>query len=254
MRKPFRQLNEIVNYCLEELFSFISPPTCFGCGGFLDNPHIPVCAECEEKAHFSGAGPLCLVCRSPIGVTCGCERVYQTAIPEFYYWGMYTDLVKELIHEFKFMGHKYLGAYLIERSLGFITERASKFDCDIIVPVPMTEKDKANRGFNQAELIAAKLAEVCSIPVENSLLRKIRMTELQAKLGRESRWENVRGAFGVADNRLAQGKSVLIVDDIVTTGATCLEAARVLRNAGAKRVTVFALFSSHQVIEEPVTE
>lgn len=141
---------------------------------------------------------------------------------------------------------------MIAEALGFLKGRASEFQCDMIVPVPMTVREKAQRGFNQTELIAEGVSHVLGIPAEYSLLKKVRKTELQAKLGREERWLNIVGAFELSDRAHVQGKSILVVDDIVTTGATCLEASRVLLAAGARQITVFALVSSRNPIVDAV--
>jgi competence protein ComFC len=250
MRKLFQQLNQVVEYYLEELFSFISTPACYGCGRFLDNPHVPICQDCAKQIHFAGTGPVCLTCRSPIESSCHCEENYQAVIPKLYFWGNYTDLVRELVHQFKFGGHKHLGGYLVAEALDYFKQSVSELDCDIIIPVPMTVHDRAQRGFNQSALMAEQLSHASGIPIESSLLKKIRKTALQANLGREDRWRNISGAFGVAGGRAVEGKWILIFDDIVTTGATCLEASKVLLAAGAKRVTVIALFSSHRIGEE----
>jgi competence protein ComFC len=115
----------------------------------------------------------------------------------------------------------------------------------MIIPVPMIKRDKRKRTFNQTELMANIISQKLAIPAEYELLKKIKPTRLQADLGRDDRWRNVRDAFAVVDESRIAGKSIMLVDDIVTTGATCLEASKALYLAKAKSIVVVSLASSH---------
>jgi len=245
MNKLIKNLTEKANYLLDDLFAFISAPRCPGCGNFLDNPRWPLCPACKSNLNFPGDGPVCLLCRSPQGVKCRCQDRSEYIVPHLYYWSNYTDVIRELIHQFKFENQYKIGQYVTGIAIDVLSDRISAQNFDLIIPVPMLNRDKRKREFNQTELIAAEVARSLDISVDNDVLLKIKSTKLQANLGRDERWQNIKGAFDIVESGKIQGKSCLLVDDIVTTGATCWEAAQVLYSRGAASVTVFALVSNH---------
>jgi competence protein ComFC len=110
-----------------------------------------------------------------------------------------------------------------------------------LVPIPITESKENDRGFNQAEMIAEKFSEKIGIKVEEKNLEKIRETESQTTLNRESRYENVRDAFHVKNPEIFKEKRVLLIDDIATTCATINECAKMLKNSGAQKVNALVL-------------
>jgi ComF family protein len=107
---------------------------------------------------------------------------------------------------------------------------------DVIAPVPLHPKTQRQRGYNQAALLAEVVGRAIGVPVEPNLLLQIRPMKPQATLGEKERWENVKGAFGVADPESVKGQIVLVVDDVMTTGSTLNEVAKVLKRAGARCV------------------
>jgi len=114
--------------------------------------------------------------------------------------------------------------------------------CDLIVPVPLSAKRRAERGFNQAEHIAGRVASVLDIPVDaSSLSRKVHTAMHRASMDRKARELSVKNAFEVTRPKLIEGRSILLVDDIFTSGATASNAAKALKKKGAARVSVFTL-------------
>jgi ComF family protein len=118
-----------------------------------------------------------------------------------------------------------------------LTESLLALRCDVIVPVPMFWLRRLRRGTNSPEVLASQLAARLSLPARR-LLRRTRHTKPQVGLSAPQRRKNVRGAFRPKHGRRLQGARVLLVDDVLSTGATCSEAARALREAGATRVDV----------------
>ena len=106
----------------------------------------------------------------------------------------------------------------------------------LIVPIPMSKARKRERGYNQAELLAKALAEKTSFPGSSEILLKTRNTPSQVSLAGRERLTNLQNSFDVSDPNRVWGKTILLVDDISTTGTTLCEAARVLKNSGAKKV------------------
>lgn len=237
-------LSEKASGLLDELFAFISAPRCPNCGVFLEDLHTALCPACDAGLKSAGDGPVCLLCRSPEPVECTCRSGRQYAVPQMFYWATYTEEIRQLIHRFKFDGDLKLGEYLAKKAYGALAERIGLWHYDLVVPIPMLSRDKRKRSYNQTELIAQVISADLRISLDKDSLKKFRKTKLQANLGRDERWRNIKDAFVVENNEGISGKSVLLVDDIVTTGATSLEASKALYLAGAKSVVIFAIASS----------
>ena len=238
-------LSDKTGYLLDELFAFISAPRCPICDSILEDIRSALCPVCDSNLTFIGDGPVCLFCRSPKAIGCGCQDGRKYKIPELYYWSTYTDNIRELIHQFKFDGQLKIGEYLIRKALAALAERIGETGLDLAIPIPMLARDKRKRTYNQTELIADIVARNLGISSGSNALKKVRKTRLQAKLGRDERWGNIKDAFTVESSDNIRGRAILLVDDIVTTGATSWEAAKALYAAGAKSVSVFAIASSH---------
>ena len=150
---------------------------------------------------------------------------------------MYEGPLRELIHLYKYSGMKPLG-----RRLAGYMERAIPQEelFDAVVPVPLHWRKRLNRGFNQAELLARCLAKRRGLPVLNAL-RRSRATEVQAGLANASRRRNVAGAFAVRPRVNVSGAKILLIDDVMTTGATAAACAAALKRAGAKSVSLLTV-------------
>jgi len=168
----------------------------------------------------------CMLCRRELR---GFDAVYS--------YGSYDGTLRQLIHIFKYGGVRPL-AGPFGRFLAQALPRESTFD--VIVPMPLHWFKQWQRGFNQADLLAAEIARKWNVPVRK-LVRRRRSTAPQAGLTNAKRRENVRGAFRIAGRRRLDGLRVLLVDDVVTTGATASACARVLKRAGAAHVALLAL-------------
>jgi ComF family protein len=192
-----------------------------------------LCRVCGEKLFSSfantGAGPLCGLCRRA-------EPQFRRAAA----YGAYEGALRELVHLFKYQGVRPAGKLLGRLLHQVVTEMALP-DSLLVVPVPLWSGKRHERGFNQAEAIARAflhLQPAGSIQLETAILVRTRDTVSQTGLTRCQRRVNVRGAFAVIHAEKIKGRSILIVDDVMTTGTTAGECARVLRRAGAKEVFV----------------
>jgi ComF family protein len=132
----------------------------------------------------------------------------------------------------RFLNAKYLGKLIGEK----LRQEIKKWNVDIIVPVPLHSLRKFDRGFNQSKYIANGIGKELGIDVKSNFLKRIRYTETQTNLTLKEREENISNAFQAKHKRLIEGKYFLLVDDIITTGATIRECGKVLLDKGAARV------------------
>lgn len=212
---------------------------------FLFPPHCPLC-----HAYVETRGSWCPNCltkalqphRLPISVP------MQAVIADAWALGVYKDSLRDLIRHLKYQGQRSNLAY-IEMFLQAAGEQETvqKFlsGIDLAVPVPLYPAKEKQRGFNQAELIFGRFLTGQNIPLRRLLLR-MRATRPMYELSGRKRADNLKNAFAVTDNRAVRGKRILLVDDILTTGATMAECAHVLRAAGAYSVQALVLASDHK--------
>jgi ComF family protein len=141
-----------------------------------------------------------------------------SATSEFYF--SKGSIVQNMIHEFKYHGNKKAGHYF-GNLMGKNLLNSNRFkNIDVIIPLPLFEKKEKMRGFNQAEILCNGIAEIINKPViKKNVIRKV-FTETQTKKHRIERWENVEGIFYVNEPQSLEGKNILLVDDVITTGAT----------------------------------
>ncbi len=216
---------------LASLWDLLFPPRCASCrerGEWL-------CAECLALCVPHGPG-CCRRCGAWLEdggcLTCALHIRHLDSLTAAY---AYEGPVRHLVHALKYRGLTAAADWMALRMAASELPRA-----ELIVPVPLHPRRQHQRGYNQSELLAAALAREGDIPTAG-LLRRIRFEEPQTRLSASSRWENVRGAFEPA-GELGDAKSVLVVDDVCTTGATMEECAKVLKHMGAATVhgAVFA--------------
>ena len=156
-------------------------------------------------------------------------------------WRVLTASCAQLVHDLKFRdrhdARRLFGRWLFEAGTELLA------DADLVVPVPLSRVRLATRRFNQSAILAREVARLARLPFEPHALQRIKRTPPQVGLTRQQRRENVAGAFGIAAPRrdILAGAKIVLVDDVITTGATVRACARVLKRAGAARVDVLAL-------------
>ena len=206
---------------------------------------VPVCAECLAAPVPLEAEYFCSCCNTPFvnhfpldehGV-CSVCRAGLRGFDRASCFGFYEGPLRRLIHLFKYSGMKPLA-----RPLAGLLEKALPIDdrYDAVVPVPLHRRKKWQRGFNQAELLARLLAERRHFPLLHALQRK-RPTVVQASLAMAGRRRNVAGAFLARPGADLAGKRILLIDDVMTTGATASACATALKRGGAMSVSLLTL-------------
>ena len=228
------------------VFSLIFPDECRICALPLHEvSRIPVCRTCLLKPEPLAAEYFCMQCRAPFRSSfpldeqglCGLCRRGVRSFDAAYSFGFYEDELRELIHLFKY-GRVQPLAKPLGRLLALALPRDQEFD--VIVPMPLHWRKRWQRGFNQSALLASEIGRRANVPVK-SALRRIRPTATQAGLTNAKRRLNVSGAFRAWKRPALTGKRVLLVDDVMTTGATAASCARALKIAGASQVTLLTL-------------
>lgn len=205
------------------------------------------CATCQKLLELEEEG-LCLPCREnlqKLKFFPSEERIRISLTYGDEGWGLfrYDDSVKEVLHKIKFGRRRDLLRIFAEETISFLERRPQLAAYDCIVPVPLDPRRRAQRQFNPSGLLAQTLHRLLGKKlrlVKKGLLKK-RSSAPQSLLGREGRRFNLNRVFRVPHPRRIRGLSVLLVDDIFTTGATFEEAAKTLKEAGAARVGIFAL-------------
>jgi len=202
-----------------------------------------LCTTCREKAPGISA-PFCDTCSMPFSgqidgaFTCpNCrERRFRFTCAVACYRS--RDDVRELIHRFKYNGKVHLRSVLVDWLAETLDDpRLQTPPCDRIVPVPLHSTRERERGFNQARILAEGLARRRGIPLFDCM-KRIRYTTTQTIFDRDERMENLRGAFQMRQHADVRNLHLLLIDDVLTTGSTVDECARVLMNAGAASVRV----------------
>ncbi len=231
---------------IRKLFQFLLPPQCNCCERFLDEGQDAICPDCFSEIHWIGP-PFCSICGTPFiseedklhpcGRCLTKGRYFTTARA----LGVYDGSLQEAIHRWKYEGKTTLTP-LFGR---WMTEGLNRYWdptlFDLLMSVPLHPQRLRERGFNQALLLVEELSRRTGIPYRKRGLRKVRPTTPQVNLSGAEREKAVRRSFHVMRKEEVEGKSILLVDDVYTTGATVNECSKVLLAAGAKRVDVLTL-------------
>lgn len=223
----------------------VLPPLCLGCRTRI-MAHDALCPGCWRRITFVRP-PICDRLGLPMPFDTGGTMISAAAAadpPDFdraRAVATFDGLMRELIHRFKFHdthdARRLFGRWLVEAGGDLLG------DADVLVPVPLARWRLLSRRFNQAQLLALEVSRLTGTPVRPFALARPRSTGHQVGLTRLQRQRNIAGAFRVPAAAIADvsGKAILLIDDVITTGATASAAALTLKRAGARRVDVLAL-------------
>jgi len=221
---------------IEDLISLVYPKICAGCGNSLWRHERIICTSCDyylpkTKYHLESDNPVSKLFWGRI-------PVHSAAAYLFFNKG---SRVQHLIHQLKYKGRKDIGIFLGSVYGLHLSESPGFRDIEVIIPVPLHKKKLIQRGYNQSDQFGLGLSASMKIPMNDQVLIRSHSTETQTKKSRFKRWENVDQTFMVTDLQQLSGKKILLVDDVITTGATLESCILALSEIPEVRISVAAI-------------
>lgn len=232
---------------LSILLQFLLPHQCPCCEKLLEEGQLRVCSDCLSKIQWI---------RSPICSTCGIPFISQEVEdhpcgdcltqPKYFTMarasGIYEGILQKAIHDWKYKGKTYFTLFFGEWMKEGLNRYWKSNFFDLLIPVPLHPRRLRQRGFNQSLLLVKELSRHTGIPFQKGVLQKEKPTPPQVDLKGVERERALKGVFKVTGGSgFLEGKTILLIDDVYTTGATVNECSKVLLKAGAKRVDVLTL-------------
>ena len=225
----------------DSLSHLIFPHVCEGCGTDIIDSNNMLCLRClsslpQTNFHLHGNNPI--------------EKLFWGRLPVTYATAQYyftkESMLQHLIQQFKYRANKELGLYL-GRLIGNSLMQSNRFlAIDALVPLPLHETKERKRGFNQSTILCNGIAEVMGKPVLKNAVIRNTQTESQTKKSRVERWQNMESRFQLINENQVANKHILLIDDVVTTGATLEACGSELLKAGNIQLSIATLcFSSH---------
>ena len=190
---------------------------------------------------------LCVVCGERLAVTeeTLCSKCYlhlpRTDFGRDLYENVMAKLFANILYELKYKNHPEIGEVMGRMMAKELMRNGLFDDIDALVPVPLAKKRERERGYNQSMMLAKGVSEVTGLPIANRVVRRTRFAGSQTRRGRWERNENVEDVFELQDADSISGKHLLLIDDVVTTGATIIACAKEMQKASNVRISVLAL-------------
>lgn len=221
---------------LHALFHLLYPHTCVGCDSDIIQKEQLLCARCLDRlplTHFIKYA------NNPV------EKIFAGRLPVqeaagFLYFHRNT-ITQRLVHQLKYKGNKDIGIHIGHQMADSLLQSKRFQHIDALVPVPLFAAREKKRGYNQATIICKGLSEKLGLPVLERVIKRQTASSTQTKKNRAERWQNIAGKFSVADPASIAGMKLLLVDDVVTTGATLEACGQELLSAGNIRLSILTM-------------
>ena len=216
------------------------PHHCAGCGTDRLDKQTEICLRCLHRlplTHFTAQPD------NPVEKIFWGRTHVQAATSLFFY--SQDSTMQSLLHELKYRGNQALGIQL-GSLLGTALKNTSRFPVDVLVPVPLHPSKEKSRGFNQATLICQGIAAVTGLTVCTTLLRRNAQRSTQTKKDRAARWENMQGIFEATPFNEVPYKNILLIDDVITTGATLEACGQALLEAEERKLWIASVCYSNR--------
>ena len=217
----------------KHLLNLLFPRVCAACGTLLLEGEDTVCTTCRfllPKTSYE-MNP-----DNPLAQMFYGQMPFNAVMAEFFF--SKSGKVQQLIHGLKYKGCRENGIFM-GQEIGKSLEKAPDYQgIDYIIPIPLHPKKEKLRGYNQSQIIAEGISEVMNIPIASNFMSRSVFTDTQTKKSREDRWNNVKDIFVLKNQELLMGKHVLLVDDVITTGATLMSAGKALMQVDGIKISV----------------
>lgn len=212
------------------------PHICVGCGTDIIGKKAVLCFQCINRLpltnfHQHANNQVEKIFFGRLPIVLASSHCYFTK----------DSLIQRILHELKYRGNKDLG-YFIGRMMGDAILQAGRFnDVNILVPMPLFAAREKRRGYNQAAILCDGIASTFQVPVMTKVVTRVSATESQTHKNRIQRWQNMEGRFELQDSNIIENKHILLVDDVITTGATLEACGHALLKAENTRVSILTL-------------
>lgn len=220
----------------ESVTNLFFPRLCFGCGSELFGEQQVLCMVCRDNLPETN---FFMHANNPV------EKIFWGRISlvsaTSYLYFSKGSVLQHLMHNFKYRGKQDIGLYL-GNLMGLQFNHSNRFNTiDALVPLPLHYRKEKKRGYNQAEILCSGISDITGVPVLKNVVSRPEVTETQTHKNRQSRWENIEGKFRLTNPELLSNKHVLLVDDVVTTGATLESCGHAILAAPGCRLSVATL-------------
>ncbi|HKO82464.1 MAG TPA: phosphoribosyltransferase family protein [Chitinophagaceae bacterium] len=204
------RFTEIKDSILHVLF----PHVCCGCGNDIINKESVLCMRCVEampETNFE------IHANNPVEKKFWGRLTCKQATAQYYFTR--ESMIQRLMHQFKYKGNRELGIQL-GKMMGERLKNSTRFAIDALIPLPLFPAKEKKRGYNQATVLCEGMAETLQVPVWKDVVIRSQHTDTQTKKGRIERWQNMEGKFELVNPDIINNKHIMLVDDVITTGAT----------------------------------
>jgi ComF family protein len=221
---------------LNPLLHLFFPHTCCGCGTELLEENVLFCIYCEASMPFTRfeffpCNPIEKIFWGRVDIQAAAAHMYFTR----------GSSIQKSLHLLKYKGRKQVGYYFGAR-MGMAIKNCDRFaGCELIIPLPLYAAREKKRGYNQANVIAEGISTQLNIPVISDVIFRTRKTETQTKKSRIQRWKNMEDSFEIRNPDKIRGRHILLIDDVITTGASLEACARVLANIPGVNLSIYCL-------------
>lgn len=215
---------KLAKHLLEGVAQLVYPVCCPGCGSDGIQPGQLLCLFCNQELPYTGftglyGNPIEKIFRGRLNIQAATSLMYFSR----------QSVIRRLLHQLKYEGNKEIGLYF-GRRLGEVLLTSPRFaGIDFLVPLPLHHKRQRRRGFNQATILCEGMSEVMDVPIVENLIVRSRATETQTFRSRTERWQNIEEGFQLKQQQGYTGKHLLLIDDVITTGATLEACGSVLQ-------------------------
>lgn len=240
---------------LGRVLDLVYPRTCEVCGGEVDRPGRYVCSGCLMRLSFVPTKGCCRRCgRDVAGLdrefVCEDCRTHRPSFDRVASVLRFDGEARQMLLDFKFQRHLWLRDDFTDWLEGTVRARFRVNQIALVLPMPTSFRHRWDRGYNQCDYLAQALAKRLGVPFSKHVVKRVGDPARQGGLSEEDRRENIKGTFVVTRwgrrwlTRMPRGSSVLVVDDVMTTGSTLSECAKTLKDAGFKRIWCVSLLRS----------